>query len=156
MKNRSRSLFFAAAACLLTLQVRAQDPVSLSATRTSGANIEQLEKFYCAAFGLQQTGRQTLPSGKTEIALNFGASVAAAKANPATQILLLQRDSDALKDPAEVHMLFSVTDIRATAAAVVKAGGRMAGEPRTFGRLTVGVAIDPAGNHIELVQGFSR
>ena len=145
-----------AAAGLLALNARAQEPVSLSATRVSGAHVDQLAKFYHNAFGLQQVQRLTLPSGKTEIALNFGATPEAAKANPAIQILVYQRDSDDIKDPGEVHMLFSVTDIKATAAAVAKAGGKMAAEPHIFGKLTVGVAIDPAGNHIELVQGYSR
>ncbi len=43
-----------------------------------------------------------------------------------------------------------------TSAAVVRAGGKMAGAPHTYGALTVGVAIDPAGNRIELVQGHTR
>ena len=156
MKNRHWQLVFAAAGCLLIDQAQAQSAVSLSAARVSGAHVDQLARFYQAAFGLQQVQRLTLPSGRTEIALNFGATPEAAKANPAIQILVYQRDSDDIKDPGEVHMLFSVANIRATAAAVIKAGGKMAGEPRTFGKLTVGVAIDPAGNPIELVQGYNR
>jgi predicted enzyme related to lactoylglutathione lyase len=42
----------------------------------------------------------------------------------------------------------------ATVAAIKAAGGSMDGEPRPFGnsRVTIGIAVDPAGNRIELIQ----
>jgi len=47
-----------------------------------------------------------------------------------------------------------VTDIAATAAAVKAAGGKMDGEPRPFGKsgMVIGMALDPAGNRLELIQ----
>jgi predicted enzyme related to lactoylglutathione lyase len=61
--------------------------------------------------------------------------------------------SDATKDPAP-HLIFSVTDMTATGAAIKKAGGSMQGEPRPFGNsgIVIGIAIDPAGNLLELIQ----
>jgi len=42
----------------------------------------------------------------------------------------------------------------ATVASVKAAGGSMAGDPRPFGKtgVMIGIAIDPAGNRIELIQ----
>ena len=88
-----------------------------------------------------------------EVMLNFGDTVAAAKANPAAQIVILHRDSDEQKD-AMAHLIFNVTDIQATAAAITAAGGKMERAPFVFGNtgITIGLAVDPAGNHIEMLQ----
>jgi predicted enzyme related to lactoylglutathione lyase len=42
----------------------------------------------------------------------------------------------------------------ATVAAIKAAGGTMQGEPRPFGTtgIMIGIAIDPAGNQVELIQ----
>jgi predicted enzyme related to lactoylglutathione lyase len=42
----------------------------------------------------------------------------------------------------------------ATVAAIKAAGGSMAGDPRPFRNTgtVIGIAIDPAGNRIELIQ----
>jgi predicted enzyme related to lactoylglutathione lyase len=52
------------------------------------------------------------------------------------------------------HLIFNVTDMAATVAAVKAAGGKMEGEPKPFGKtgIVIGIAIDPAGNHIEFIQ----
>jgi predicted enzyme related to lactoylglutathione lyase len=50
------------------------------------------------------------------------------------------------------HLVLSVTDIEATVAAVKAAGGKMDGELRAFHKSTLGFAIDPAGNRIEIIQ----
>jgi predicted enzyme related to lactoylglutathione lyase len=63
------------------------------------------------------------------------------------------RDSDDLKDPI-AHVILNVKDMAATVAAIKAAGGTMAGDPRPFGNtgIVIGIAIDPAGNRIELIQ----
>jgi predicted enzyme related to lactoylglutathione lyase len=47
-----------------------------------------------------------------------------------------------------------VTDMTATVAAIKSAGGAMDGEPRPFRNtgIVIGIATDPAGNRIELIQ----
>jgi len=44
--------------------------------------------------------------------------------------------------------------MKATVAALIAAGGKMDGEPRPYGNtgIVIGMAIDPAGNRIELIQ----
>ena len=65
----------------------------------------------------------------------------------------MHRDSDAVKDPI-AHVILNVTDMAATVAAIKAAGGSMDGEPRPFRNtgIVIGIAIDPAGNRIELIQ----
>jgi predicted enzyme related to lactoylglutathione lyase len=143
-----------AAALLLAAvaQAGAASPAaSLTAARVGGMDVPALAKFYEDAFGLKETRRLEFP-GNMEIFLNFGDSVDAAKASTSPQILVMHRADD-LKDPVP-HLLFDVTDMAATAAAVKAAGGKLDGEPRPFGTsgMMIGVAIDPAGNRIELIQ----
>jgi predicted enzyme related to lactoylglutathione lyase len=126
--------------------------VTLNSARVGAEDVAALAKFYTAAFGLQEVNRLQLPKA-IEIMMNFGDSVDTAKANKSPQIVIMHRDSNALKDPVP-HLLFNVTDINATAAAVKANGGSMDGEPRPFGNsgLVIGFATDPAGNRIELLQ----
>jgi len=51
-------------------------------------------------------------------------------------------------------VIFNVTDMTATVAAIKAAGGSMDGEPRPFRNtgVVIGIAVDPAGNRIELIQ----
>jgi len=62
--------------------------------------------------------------------------------------------------PSDVnaHLIFNVTDAAATAAAVKAAGGSMDREPMPFGNtgIVIGIAADPAGNRIELIQRPQR
>ncbi len=69
----------------------------------------------------------------------------------------MHRDSNALQDPVP-HIIFNVTDMAATVAAVKAAGGKVDAEPRAFGNtgLMIGFAADPAGNRIELIQPAPR
>ncbi len=126
--------------------------VTLNAARVGAEDVAAAARFYEAAFGLQEVNRLELP-GQLEIMLNFGASVAEAKANPNAQVVIMHRDSNDLKDPVP-HLILNVSDINATAAAVKAAGGTLAGEPREFGKsgMMIGFAVDPAGNRIELIQ----
>jgi predicted enzyme related to lactoylglutathione lyase len=136
----------------LLLAMNAQAGVTLNATRVGAADVAALEKFYETAFGMQEVQRIQTPNS-LEIMLNFGDSVAAAKANSGAQIVILHRESDDQKDTM-AHVIFNVTDIQATAAAITAAGGKMERAPFVFGNtgITIGLAVDPAGNHIEMLQ----
>jgi predicted enzyme related to lactoylglutathione lyase len=51
----------------------------------------------------------------------------------------------------------NVTDMEATVAAVKAAGGKMAREPFVFGgTIKIAMAVDPAGNQIEMIQGAGQ
>jgi predicted enzyme related to lactoylglutathione lyase len=52
------------------------------------------------------------------------------------------------------HIIYTVTDRPATVAALNAAGGSMQGDARPFGNsgMVIGIAIDPVGNRIELIQ----
>ncbi len=130
----------------------AQAGVTLNAARVGAEDVPALAKFYEAAFGLKEVNRLQMPNA-VEIMLNFGDTVDHAKMNHASQVVIMHRDSDALKD-AVPHLIFNVTDMAATVAAVKAAGGKLDGEPRAFGNtgITIGIAMDPAGNRIELIQ----
>ncbi|HEY4213433.1 MAG TPA: VOC family protein [Steroidobacteraceae bacterium] len=126
--------------------------VTLNGARVGAVDVPATAKFYETAFGMQEV--QRIPMGKVaEVMLNFGDSVATAKANPNAQVVITPRDSNDLKDTVP-HVIFNVTDIKATAAAVVAAGGKMTREPFEFGKtgIMIGMATDPAGNLIEMLQ----
>jgi len=125
---------------------------SLDSVRIEAKDTIALAKFYKDVFGMQEVSRVVNPSG-TEVFVNFGATVEAAKANTNPRMILFHRDSDDVKDPT-YHVIFAVKDMAATVAAIKAAGGAMERDPRPFGKTTtiLGFAIDPAGNRIELVQ----
>jgi predicted enzyme related to lactoylglutathione lyase len=138
------------AALLLASGVFAQ--VSLNSVRIGAKDTEALAKFYQSAFGMFETNR--LAAGASpEIFLNFGVTADAAKASKAEPVVIMHRDSDDLKDPVP-HLIFNVKDMGATVAAIKAAGGSMQGDPRPFGNtgMVIGIAIDPVGNRIELIQ----
>jgi predicted enzyme related to lactoylglutathione lyase len=153
MSNVGRLVLGACAALVFASAARAG--VALNSARVGGPDVEALGKFYQAAFGLQEVNRLKAPSGP-ELFFNFGDSVDAAKANTAAQIVIMHADAGA-KDPVP-HLIFNVTDAAATAAAVKKAGGTMDSEPKPFGNtgIVIGIAADPAGNRIELIQRPQR
>jgi len=137
---------------LLATTTAARADVTLNSLRIGAVNTEALAKFYQAAFGMQEVNRLQAGGGP-EIFLNFGATADAAKANPGLRLVIMHRDSDDLKDPIP-HVIFNVTDMTATVAALRAAGGSMTGDPRPFGNtgIVIGIAIDPVGNRIELIQ----
>ncbi len=141
-----------AVAALLVLASVAHAQVSLNAARIGAQDQIALAKFYEAAFGMQEVNRINAPAGP-ELFLNFGATADAAKANKDVPIVIMHRDSNDLKDPVP-HLVLNVKDMAATVAAIKAAGGSMAGEPRAFGNsgIMIGIAIDPAGNRLELIQ----
>ncbi len=138
------------AALLLASAAHAQ--VTLNSVRIGAKDNVGLAKFYQAAFGMQEVNRIGAPGGP-EIFMNFGASVESAKANKSQPIVIMHRDSDDIKDPVP-HLILNVKNMAATVASIKAAGGSMAGDPRPFGNTgtVIGIAIDPAGNRLELIQ----
>ena len=151
IRIRKTGLGLGACAALL-VAVSAQAGVTLNSARIGAKDVPTVEKFYQTAFGMHEVQRiATGPS--LEVMLNFGDSVATAKANPAAQIVIQHRDSDDVKD-ATAHLIFNVTDMNATVAAITAAGGKMQRAPFVFGNtgITIGLGVDPAGNHFEMLQ----
>jgi predicted enzyme related to lactoylglutathione lyase len=126
--------------------------VTLNSVRIAAADTVALAKFYQTAFAMQEVNRIDVPGGP-EIFVNFGATADAAKANKGLPIVIMHRDSDATKDPI-AHVILNVTNMTATVAAIKAAGGTMDGEPRPFRNtgVVIGIAVDPAGNRVELIQ----
>jgi predicted enzyme related to lactoylglutathione lyase len=147
--NRTASGVVAISALLLGTLAHAD--VRLNAARVGGPDVASLAKFYETAFGLQEVNRLNFP-GNLEIMLNFGDSVATAKANTAAQIVIMHRAA-ALKDPVP-HLILNVSDLTAAIKEVQSAGGSVAVTPRAAGNTGVMIAIvaDPAGNRIELIK----
>jgi predicted enzyme related to lactoylglutathione lyase len=150
MKRLYTTVIAISAVLLVVGAARAQ--ASLDSVRVAAKDTVALAKFYQAAFGMQEVNRIVNPGG-TEVFVNFGATVEAAKANKNPLMILFHRDSDDVKDPIP-HVIFAVKDMAVTVAAVKAAGGTMTGDPRPFGNsgTVLGFAIDPAGNRIELIQ----
>ncbi len=141
-----------AVTAVLLLASAAHAQVTLNSVRVGAQDSVALAKFYEAAFGMFEVNRITVPGGP-EIFVNFGATSDAAKANKSEPIVIAHRDSDDLKD-AVAHVILDVKNMAATVAAVKAAGGSMAGDPRPFGNtgIVIGIAIDPAGNRLEMIQ----
>jgi len=150
MKKICTTIVALTAALLLASAAHAQ--VTMKSVRIGAQDPVALAKFYEAAFGMWEVNRINAPGGP-EIFVNFGATIDAAKANKSEPIVIMHRDSDDLKDPI-AHVILNVKDMTATVAAVKAAGGSMAGDPRAFGNtgILIGIAIDPAGNRVELIQ----
>src|SRR5437667_4875325 len=136
----------------LLIASAAHGQVTLNSVRVGAKDTVALAKFYQAAFGMQEVNRLNAAGGP-EVFVNFGATMDAAKANKSEPIVIMHRDSDDLKDPI-AHVILNVKDMTATVAAIKSAGGSMAGDPRPFRNsgVVIGIAIDPAGNRLELIQ----
>ena len=152
MKRICTTVMAVAVAVALLLASAAHAQVSLNSVRVGAQDSVALAKFYQSAFGMFEVNRINAPGGP-EIFVNFGATADAAKANKSEPIVIMHRDSDDLKDPI-AHVILNVKDMTATVSAIKAAGGSMAGDPRPFGNtgIVIGIAIDPAGNRIELIQ----
>jgi predicted enzyme related to lactoylglutathione lyase len=150
MKRIYTTIFTVCAGLLISGAGHAQ--VTLNSVRIGAKDTAALAKFYQTAFGMQEVNRINSPGG-AEIFLNFGATADAAKANKSEPIVIMHRDSDDLKDPI-AHVILNVKDMTATAVAIKAAGGSMAGDPRPYGNtgIVIGIAVDPAGNRLELIQ----
>jgi len=152
---RRAALFLVAASGVLTTTLAttaafAAEPPALFGARVGAVDVPKIAKFYETVFGLKETSRLELP-GLFEIMLNFGDSADAAKKNTNPIVVVMRRESDSVNDTTP-HLIFTVKDLNATIAAVKANGGKMEGEPKAFGKSQLGFAIDPAGNHIELIQ----
>jgi predicted enzyme related to lactoylglutathione lyase len=155
MKRTNTTAIAVSAALLLASAAHAQTPlnsVTLNSVRIAAKDTVALAKFYQAAFGMQEINR-IAAAGGPEIFVNFGATIDAAKANKSEPIVIMHRDSDDLKDPI-AHVILNVKDMTATVAAIKAAGGSMTGDPRPYGNtgVVIGIAIDPAGNRLEMIQ----
>lgn len=119
--------------------------VSLNGVRVGAKDVASVARFYQQAFGLKEVQRIENPQ-MLEVMLNFGTSRIG-------DIVIMSRPSDDVNDPM-AHIVFNVTDMKATVAALKAAGGKMDREPFAFGKsgIVIGMAIDPAGNHLELIQ----
>jgi predicted enzyme related to lactoylglutathione lyase len=150
MKRMHAALLAVTAALVLASVAHAQ--VTLNSVRVGAQDPAALAKFYEAAFGMFEVNRINAPGGP-EIFVNFGATADAAKANKSEPIVITHRDSDEVKDPI-AHIILNVKDMSATVAAIKAAGGSLAGDPRAFGNtgIVIGIAIDPVGNRLELIQ----
>lgn len=150
MKRIHTTAITAAATLLLASAAHAQ--VTLNSVRIGAKDTVALAKFYQAAFGMQEVNRINTAGGP-EVFLNFGATVENAKANKSAPIVIMHRDSDDIKDPI-AHVILNVKDMAATVASIKTACGSMAGDPRPYGNtgVLIGIAIDPAGNRLELIQ----
>jgi predicted enzyme related to lactoylglutathione lyase len=136
----------------MLLSAPAHGQVSLNSVRVGAKDTVALAKFYQSAFGMQEVNRLGAPTGP-EVFVNFGATADEAKANKSQPIVIMHRDADDINDPIP-HIILNVKDMAATVNKIKAAGGSMAGDPRPFGNtgIVIGIAIDPAGNRIELIQ----
>jgi predicted enzyme related to lactoylglutathione lyase len=134
----------------------ASSQVSLNSVRVAAKNAEALAKFYSTAFGMQETNRLQTQNGP-EVFLNFGATAEAAKANTSPAVVIMQTKEGSGNDPI-MHVIFTVRDAAATAAAAKAAGGTVAREAAQFGTSGIFIAfvVDPEGNRIELIQPARR
>ena len=150
MKRIHTTAMTVCSALLLAGAAHAQ--VTLNSVRIGAKDSVALAKFYQAAFGMQEVNRIDAAGGP-EVFVNFGATMDAAKANKSGPIVIQHRDSDDLKDPI-AHVILNVKDMAATVVSIKAAGGSMAGDPRPFGNtgVVIGIAIDPVGNRLELIQ----
>ena len=154
MENSMKKIYTAVitVSATLLLASAAHAQVTLNSVRIGAKDTVALAKFYQAAFGMQEVNRIDSPGGP-EVFVNFGATVESAKANKSEPIVIMHRDSDDIKDPI-AHVILNVKDMAATVASIKAAGGSTAGDPRPFGKtgIVIGIAIDPAGNRLELIQ----
>ena len=146
-------------AVLALIAMPALADVSLNGVRIVTQDTEALAKFYSAAFGMSEV--QRIPQGQNppEIMLNFGKTPAAAQATRnklgGGDIVIMYAAPGAKDEVA--HIVLNVTDIEATVAALKTAGGKMERDVFVYGgTIKIGMAIDPAGNHIEMIQGAGQ
>ena len=153
MKIRRNPFVLAAAlaATLLPLAASAAG-VTLNGARVGAKDVSALAKFYQTAFGMHEVQRIQNPQ-MLEIMLDFGATAEAAKANTGADVVIMSRAADDGKDTM-AHLVFTVTDMDATVKSAKAAGAKFEREPFEFGNtgIRIGMGVDPAGNHFELIQ----
>ena len=129
---------------------------TLNGVRIGAKDVAALAKFYQSSFGMFEVQRIQNPQ-MLEVMLDFGTTVEAAKANSGADIVIMQRAADDGADTM-AHVVFNVTDMDAVVKAVKAAGGKMEREPFEFGKtgIRIGMGVDPAGNHFEMIQQPKR
>ena len=130
--------------------------VSLNSVRVLAKDAEALGRFYAAAFGLKETNRLQTQTGP-ELFMNFGATAEEARANEMPAVVIMQTPDGPAGDSA-MHVIFTVTNAAATAAAAKAAGGMVTREATQYGNSGIFIAfvVDPEGNHLELIQPAAR
>jgi predicted enzyme related to lactoylglutathione lyase len=156
MKNKTIRCLIAGALGATLLCLTATAGTTLNGVRVGAKDVAQLAKFYQAVFGMHEVQRIQTPQF-LEIMLDFGASAAAAKANAGADVVIMQRATDDGADTM-AHIVFNVTDLDGLVKAIKAAGGRMERDPFEYGNtgIRIGMAIDPAGNHFEMIQAPQR
>ena len=151
MNNITKSMLLLLTAGLLSTQINAE--VSFNSARVTAEDVLATAEFYKTALGMHEVERINLPGGQVEVMLNFGHTQQEALANTDAQVVIMHRDAGEMIDKI-AHLIFDVTDIEATVAAVKKAGGSIATEPFEFGNTGIKIAMinDPAGNQVEFLQ----
>jgi predicted enzyme related to lactoylglutathione lyase len=149
----AKKMVVAAAAMLAMVCGAHAAGVSVNAVRVGAVDVAATAKFYQTAFGLKEVNRFEPKGVGLEILMNFGDTVDAAKANTGAQIVVMHRDTDAVKDSIP-HLILTVTDIAETVKAVTGAGGKVQRAPFEFGKtgIMIGMVTDPAGNIVEMIQ----
>jgi predicted enzyme related to lactoylglutathione lyase len=148
MKVLSR-IMIAAAAMLATAGAQSAD-VTLDSVRIGAKDVLATAKFYQTAFGMFEVNRISQPN-MLEVMLTWGANAEAAKTNPVSQIVIMSRAADDGSDKM-AHLILRVKDMQAAVKAAVAAGAKAERPPFKFDDMWIGMLIDPAGNHIELLQ----
>lgn len=153
MKTITRLFTTLATASLLNFTASASAEVSVNSTRVGAKEELAVAEFYKKAFGMHEVQRIEMQGGHVELMLNFGANEAEAKANRGSQIVVMHSE-EAIADDPIAHVIFNTTDAKDTAAAIIAAGGTMERDIFEFGNsgIMIGIARDPAGNRIELLQ----
>jgi predicted enzyme related to lactoylglutathione lyase len=155
MMTKTRALIAGVLATTL-LCLSATAGTTLNGVRVGAKDPAALAKFYQTVFGMFEVQRIQTPQ-MLEIMLDFGASAEAARANAGADVVIMQQAADNTGDTLP-HIVFNVTDMDGLVKAIKAAGGKLEREPFEFGKtgIRIGMAIDPAGNHFEMIQAPKR
>lgn len=148
MKALSKIILVAGA--MLAMSTVQAAGIMMNAVRVGAKDVAATAKFYQTAFGMHEVQRISMPN-MLEIMLNFGATPEAAKANKGAQVVIMSRPADDGSDKM-AHVIFEVGDIQAVTKAALAAGAKAERAPFKFQDTWISMLIDPAGNHIELLQ----
>ena len=156
MRIRIAALLLAATLPIVAMSAAMAAGITLNGIRVGAKDVTALAKFYQSAFGMFEVQRIQNPQ-MLEIMLDFGATAEAAKANAGADVVIMQRAADDGADTM-AHLIFTVTDMDAVVKAIKAAGGKMERDPFEYGNtgIRIGMGIDPAGNHFEMLQFAKR
>ena len=156
MRIRLAALLLAATLPIVAMSAAMAAGITLNGIRVGAKDVTALAKFYQSAFGMFEVQRIQNPQ-MLEIMLDFGATAEAAKANAGADVVIMQRAADDGADTM-AHLIFTVTDMDAVVKAIKAAGGKMERDPFEYGNtgIRIGMGVDPAGNHFEMLQFAKR